>query len=327
MTKPIFIIGPPRSGTTLVAEVLNQHPDICITLETHFFEEIFPLINTIDFSRKEQARQFASKVIETNIRHLSSEQVEKYEMNKMDPNKLGDIFLKRHGGGKDILEGYLSYRSSLEGGAIIGEKTPKHTFYLTEIFNLYETPRIIFVVRNGLDFLASYKQKHGPNRPKDNPELYHPVVTSYMWRKSIQNIVKYLGTPSTIRVQYEKFVNNPQEQIEILCDFLKLSFNSTMLEPGTDNSTYKTAQSETEIHTKSIGRWKNVLNNSEVQIFRHVSGHISSKLGHDVPKITGTFSKLIYHYLSTPFSLMQSLLSKNPDFLTRYVNKRLNNKG
>jgi LPS sulfotransferase NodH len=36
-TKLIFIVGAPRSGTTLLAEMLSSHPDICSSPETHYF--------------------------------------------------------------------------------------------------------------------------------------------------------------------------------------------------------------------------------------------------------------------------------------------------
>ncbi len=39
--KPIFVVGAPRSGTTLVGKILGQHPKIHSPGETHFFEDIW----------------------------------------------------------------------------------------------------------------------------------------------------------------------------------------------------------------------------------------------------------------------------------------------
>jgi Sulfotransferase family len=36
-TRFIFVVGAPRSGTTLLAEMLSSHPDICSSPETHYF--------------------------------------------------------------------------------------------------------------------------------------------------------------------------------------------------------------------------------------------------------------------------------------------------
>ena len=39
--KPIFIVGTPRSGTTLAAKILGHHSNVFMPGETHFFDDIF----------------------------------------------------------------------------------------------------------------------------------------------------------------------------------------------------------------------------------------------------------------------------------------------
>ena len=39
--RPIFVVGAPRTGTTLLKEVLNRHPQIHLFDEVHFFERIW----------------------------------------------------------------------------------------------------------------------------------------------------------------------------------------------------------------------------------------------------------------------------------------------
>ena len=37
---PIFIVGCPRSGTTLIRVILDSHPNICCGPETHIIDKI-----------------------------------------------------------------------------------------------------------------------------------------------------------------------------------------------------------------------------------------------------------------------------------------------
>ncbi len=40
-TVPIFVVGTPRSGTTLTARILNRHSRIFMPGETHFFDDVY----------------------------------------------------------------------------------------------------------------------------------------------------------------------------------------------------------------------------------------------------------------------------------------------
>ena len=40
-TAPVFIVGTPRSGTTLLARILGRHPSLFMHGETHFFPDIY----------------------------------------------------------------------------------------------------------------------------------------------------------------------------------------------------------------------------------------------------------------------------------------------
>jgi hypothetical protein len=43
--KPIFIIGSPRSGTTLLRLILDSHPNISCGPETHFLVDLSKIVN------------------------------------------------------------------------------------------------------------------------------------------------------------------------------------------------------------------------------------------------------------------------------------------
>jgi len=40
--RPVFVVGCPRSGTTLLGVILDRHSELAITPETGFYDEIAP---------------------------------------------------------------------------------------------------------------------------------------------------------------------------------------------------------------------------------------------------------------------------------------------
>ena len=71
-TSPIFVIGAPRSGTTLTANILGRHPNIFMPGETHFFDDIYhrksKLGNPSDEINREAIIKRLSKLIQKILR-------------------------------------------------------------------------------------------------------------------------------------------------------------------------------------------------------------------------------------------------------------------
>ena len=66
-TQVFFIVGCPRSGTTLLSVLLDRHPNICVMPETNFFNEIAPYLNGIDYSTLQNILDQWSRLKELNL--------------------------------------------------------------------------------------------------------------------------------------------------------------------------------------------------------------------------------------------------------------------
>ena len=80
-TSPIFIVGYPRSGTTLLQSMLYTQKNIYSFPETHFFTKILPLVNGKNSSKSMKKSQLS--IVLKNI-YLSDKKIE-------IPNKIFEV--------------------------------------------------------------------------------------------------------------------------------------------------------------------------------------------------------------------------------------------
>ncbi|WP_444921203.1 sulfotransferase [Microbulbifer sp. CnH-101-G] len=130
-SPPVIIFGNPRSGTRMCANILNLHPDICITDE---------------FYNVQMLSNFANKQIASFIE------------NRVDP---ATIALRK----ELLVKSYWIFRSNIKqveksfNSKIVGNKTPRSENF----FDLYEEifsvnkPIYIYCARNAYDVLRSIK--------------------------------------------------------------------------------------------------------------------------------------------------------------------------
>lgn len=273
--KPIsiFVVGTPRSGTTLVASILGQHSDVFAPApgETHYFhyfhnlhwqlEDNNPSLN--DATLSDIAKQLLK--IFGDRGNIAMQKIVDTSLNR-------EILLTRaseYGGGSRGL--YLAFTYSLAEAfnkCIYCDDTPKHIFCLQEIFLTLPESRVIACVRDPRDYLASYKNYwrtgFDPGRTK---QLYHPILTSLLWRASMNILLRQTREYHSDRllvVQYEKLVRHPQSQTKRIIEFLGLKYTNELIAITGNNSSY--SRSSKGIFQNSINSWKNSLSNEEVKI-------------------------------------------------------------
>lgn len=78
--SPIFVVGAPRSGTTLTAKILGLHPALFMPGETHFFEDIYSRRESLgNPDSAENALNIASELITLYGRYNEPKDQERLE--------------------------------------------------------------------------------------------------------------------------------------------------------------------------------------------------------------------------------------------------------
>ncbi len=246
----VFVVGFPRTGTTLVKRIVESHPSFIVkkngnpentmffTPETHIFEMLYQYKqvscswerNVIDFfnSPKEFDRFLKKLNFLISLQKISPVRLLKYRYVYLLQKAIGNNIISHSiriwhyvlSLNYFIINSYFDCVSSVRNGQRIVEKTPHHYQYLSEIFYSFPDTKIIFAIRHPVDVYSSFKK-----RAMVDPESWLDVHLSSFckqYNECYQSMFWFLKKyPDNIfLLNYETFVNDPESGFKKLCNFL-----------------------------------------------------------------------------------------------------------
>jgi Flp pilus assembly protein TadD len=226
-TRPVFIIGMPRSGTSLVEQILATHPEV-------FGAGELPALSII--------------ALETSSAAWA--QGEPY------PNSLDMLSTRR---ADELAARYLSVIEPMNLAArYVTDKMPTNFLHLGLIELMFPDSRIIHCVRNPLDTCLSCYTSNFANGNEFAFELSHlgPYYREYgrmmdHWRQVL--------TLPMLEVRYEDVVLDTEGQVRRMLEFLGLPWDPRCLKFHENPRPVQTSSKDQvtrPIYVSSIGRWK-----------------------------------------------------------------------
>lgn len=301
--KPFFIIGHPRSGTTLLRFILGSHPRLSIPEETGFFPFLL--------SKNEINTSLSIKQVTRILIRIG-------KLNYLWRNKVRDVnsFYRSLPQPKltYILDEILRHYTTSDPVIRWGDKTPLYVQYIPIINEIFPEAQFIHIIRDGRDAALSARQKW-PNR-SIYMDLYYLLKH---WKRNVMAgkfTGQKLGIERYHEIFYEDLVTNPQETINRLCLFLNEEIHPAMLDhtvlaskigPGPDNH----IEILKPITTTSINRWKWELTTYEKKLADQVVGDTLTSLGYEQSAL-GRFTnieQLQYRASSIKFILVDTMRS------------------
>lgn len=217
----LFLVGCPRSGTTLLQSLLAANPDILSFPETKFFWYLIPLYK----ERWRRKLKMVSKKFKPRLREFFIEDIGRPEFLE----KFSKFNFLRSQYTQQFIE-ILDELTATEGKTIWLEKTPEHIYYIDYIEKNVAGLKFIHILRNGIDVVASLHeatQKY-PNRWGGFSWKIDDCIKR--WVESVEISRQYVDKSNHILVRYEKLVENPQAELIRLCKFIGIDFTESMLE-------------------------------------------------------------------------------------------------
>ena len=228
---PIFILGLPRSGSTLIEQILASHSQIEGTIE----QPTFP--NTARKANVRCAIDFKGDLMR-NARDLSEDAL----------FELGQVYIE---------DGAL-YRS--EGAAYFTDKLPFNYRHIGLIHKVLPHAVIIDARRNPMDCGFSLYRQHFPSGVDFSYDLRHigAFYNSYLSQMDHWHAVL---PGRVLTLQHEDLVRAPEEIIRNLLEHVGVAFEENCLRFHQTERAVRTASSEQvrqPINSKGIGTWRKV---------------------------------------------------------------------
>ncbi|MBT9314751.1 sulfotransferase family protein [Leptothoe spongobia] len=242
---PIFIVGCPRSGTTLTRSIINAHPNIACGAETHFLKDL-------------------SKIVDQHW-----ERIERYDFTKDYWNeKIADFF-----------DTFKSEYAQKQGKKRWAEKTPSYAFKLDFIHTLYPDLQIVHVIRNGYDVTLSHLDRWGYKKAVNSTKVWAESI------KHVRDFGQSLPNDQYFEIRYEDLVKEPEENCKLLFEYLTEPWDPIVLEKGcyTSNLTESRRKESGEtsaLYQSRVGLGKKKLDPLLGMLLNFRSGGLLKQLGY-----------------------------------------------
>ena len=331
---PIFIVGPPRTGTTLTARILGGHSDIHISpVELFFFQLLYERRQALGQPDGEEAT--TRRLIQA-LRKIAY----KKRREKAYWHALGRIFadpaflegMKQARSYGEVLDCFMQAQASEAGKTRWGNQVPSDLFALDHIFAFYPDARVVICVRHPLDYLVSCRDVEAKALRRNNiakarraHASYDPVLTSLHWDHCLRHARKALRQrPDQVCIsRYEDLVGAPETQVTKLCRFLEVPFEPSMLAVNQNNSSRKVKSSG--IFSSSVDQWRTNLSPEIAHTCQTLCRRNMSFLGYPRETIKHRPGSFLRHILATPLAAGRAFVARSrlEDSATPYSLKRL----
>jgi sulfotransferase family protein len=273
MSNPyVFIVGCPRSGTTLLQRVVNAHPKIAVMPEAHWIYQLLKYT-----TERTPERTLKNEILPALMEHpkfarlgISREQL------------LALMGEEQHPAYSTFVQRIFDLYGKMQDKELVGNKTPGLVRRLELVQELWPQARIVHLIRDGRDVFLSIR-----NRPLHNQSpgaritsTEDPVSTAALWWELNVQMGRAAGQslgPKLYReVRYESLVSRPAEVCAELCGFLEMPSSDAMLK---FYETGKTRKASRPI-TPGLRDWGSQMSPEEVEVFESAAGRTLAELGY-----------------------------------------------
>ena len=280
--KPFFfILGRPRSGTTLLASLFDAHPNVALPFECPL------IINT--YRKYGRTKNWSKQQLESFFEDIVTQR--KFDSWRVDKEKLRKALLASEGTNnfehliKIVYQHFNSFFPK-EKTLVFGDKNPVYSIYPQELAQLFPTAKFIHLSRDYRDNILSIQ--------KVDFEAPITSLLAYRWRFASRQMLKAQQKYSDrfYHIKYEDLVSDPAVEMKKMCEFLNLPYKQSVLEfHKMKDDLFENFDKEhilryhsslmRPITNDKIYAWRNTMPKKDVKMADRVVGDMAHKVGYE----------------------------------------------
>ncbi|SHF90728.1 Sulfotransferase family protein [Salegentibacter echinorum] len=290
--QPLFILGNPRSGTSLFRIMLTSHELISIPPECGFIQwwhEKYKNWSLADAQSTTSIKSYlndlaTSKKIETwNLDYQSLEELIFTEK----PATYSDLCL--------VVMKQFSLQTRNSTPRYFGDKNNYYLKHLDLLETLFPDAKYVLIIRDGRDVACSYLKIDEIK----TTSLYKPQLSNDIqeiaeeWTRNNTRVLEFFENKkeNSISLRFEDLLIDPEKELLKICDFLSLPFDAGMLNYAELNRNKRLEPSQLMDWKKktlekpdvsNISKYKDQLNSNQIKSFEEYAGKKLLKFGYEL---------------------------------------------
>lgn len=275
----VFVVGCPRSGTTLLQRMLDNHPQLAVAYDTLFIPAAVrgqtdknPAVSPALVDRIRRFKRFHRFGLPEGIlNELASGAVDYAEL----VSRIYGAFAGLH-------------RKPLGG-----EKSPGYVRHMPMLQSLFPSARFVHLVRDGRNVALSLMdwgmQKQKPKGPARKYRLWteSPVAVSALWwaykAQRGRRDASHIRPGTYTEVSYESLVAEPESVLRRLAAFLHLPYADDMVHFHVGKTIHKAGLSAKTAWlpaTRGLRDWQVSMKPDDVEMFEALAGDCLAAFGY-----------------------------------------------
>ena len=302
---PVFIVGAPRSGTTLLRVTLGRHSQLAMWgVESGFFRRLYSRRSAFGDPADPKARlRIVQAYLATHsIRGLP-----------LDRNALHEALMRDGVSWRDLFAAMLQFGADFQDKPYAGEKTPNHALHVTTLCEWFPNCTIVHLVRDPRAAVCSLMQMPFASRST--------LMGARHWNQFNLAARVVSNRENYLLVHYEDLIRNTQEQLRRICGHIGIPYEAVMLhaEPRRSEVHEPLRRAFKPLTNTRLEVWRQELKPWQVAIIEELTGPQMKEFGYARQTPGATFADRGRAVAEATFEMALQKLCRLPCILSDFL--------